>query len=359
MLNPYFNLFKVKYEILTNLLRESKDIQIGLKDNIDVFIDLEPILIKLANTYINDYIKSGDKSIVYEFISNIVNLAAHYRWFFTKHKLTSRIYLCMPSITTKEFKNTAYHSDYRKYFTFKFLSDVNNEPLTGLICNSIDYIKLIVEYIQGVYFIESGPIENSVIPYVINKYNDDNSINFLVTNSSYNFQYVNHNCNIIVPRKDDSVLLTKRNIIDFIADIHDCNGNYTINSNMVPFILSITGNKYRNIYNIKRMQMKSTFKLIQKALNANLISNNITNIYMLSQTMIPSVRDQLILNYNLTDIESQYNRLNKKDLFSIYDQLKDKLDNVSLKKINDKLFIKDPLMLVEITTIPYKGNVKF
>jgi len=67
----------------------------------------------------------------------------------------------------------------------------------------------------------------------------------------------------------------------------------------------------------------------------------------------------LILNYNLTDIESQYNRLNKKDLFSIYDQLKDKLDNVSLKKINNKLFIKDPLMLVEITTIPYKGNVKF
>ena len=114
MLNPYFNLFKVKYEILTNLLRESKDIKVSLKDNINVYIDLEPILIKLANTYINDYIKSGDKSIVYEFISNIVNLAAHYRWFFTKHKLTSRIYLCMPSITTKEFKNTAYHSDYRK-----------------------------------------------------------------------------------------------------------------------------------------------------------------------------------------------------------------------------------------------------
>lgn len=359
MLNPYFNLFKVKYEILTNLLRESKDVKVNLKDNINVFIDMEPILIKMTNKYINEYIKSGNQSITFEFISNVINLAAHYRWFFTKHKLTSRIYLCMPSLTTREFKNTVYHSEYRKYFTFKFADDVNNEPLTNLVCNSLEYIRLIIEYIQGVYFIESNSIENAVIPYIINKYNDDNSVNFIVTNSSYNFQYVNHGFHIIIPRKEDSVVLTKGNVIPFIEDIYQCNGNYSIGPKLLPFILSIVGNKYRNIYNIKGMRMKSTFKMIQKALNANLISNNITNIYMLSKTMIPSVREQLILNYNLTDVETQYNRLNKKDLFNIYDQLKDKLDNVSLKKINDKLFVKDPLMLIEITTVPYQGNVKF
>lgn len=359
MLNPYFNLFKVKYELLTNLLRESTDINISTKDNINIFIDMEPILIKLSNQYINEYIKGGDNSIVYEFISNIVNLAAHYRWFFTKHKLTSRVYLCMPSLTTKMFKNTVYHSDYRKYFTFKFSDDVNNEPLKNLVCQSLEYTRLLIEYIQGVYFIDSGSIENSVIPYLIQQYNDDKSVNFIVTNSSYNFQYVNYDTHVIIPRKEDSVLLTKHNVIDFIADLYECNGNYTIGPKLLPFILSITGNKYRNIYNIKRMQMKSTFKLIQKALDNGLITNNITNVYMLSKTMVPSVREQLILNYNLTDIPTQYNRLNKKDLFNIYDQLKDKLDNVSLKKINDKLFVKDPLMLVEITTVPYQGNVKF
>lgn len=359
MLNPYFNLFKVKYDLLTNLLRESRDINIGSRDNVNVFIDIEPILIKLSNSYINEYIKSGDKSVVYEFISNIVNLAAHYRWFFTKYKLSSRIYLCMPSVTTRVYKNTVYHSDYRQYFTFKFLDDVENEPLRNLIVQSLEYTRLIIEYIQGVYFIESGSIENSVIPYLIQQYNDDKSVNFIVTNSSYNFQYVNYNTNIIIPRKEESVLLTKSNVIDFMVELYECRGNYTIGPKLLPFILSIVGNKYRNIYNIKRMQMKSAFKLIQKALDGGLITNNITNVYMLSKTMIPSVREQLVLNYNLTDIQTQYNRLNKKDLFGIYEQLKDKLDNVSLKKINDKLFVKDPLMLVEITTIPYQGNVKF
>lgn len=359
MLGPCFNLFKVKYEVLLYLLRETKGINIGLKDTVNIFIDLEPILMKLSNPGINDYIKANSNQVMFEYIANVVNLAAHYRWFFTKNKIQSRIYLCMPSLTAGSFKNEIYHTDYRKYFKYKFKEDAMNNPLASIVKQSDEYIKLITEYIQGVYYIDSNSVENSVVPYAIKEYNDDNSINFIVTNSLYNFQYVNHKFNIIIPRKEDSVILTRYSVMEFITDIYKCKEEYDVGPGFLPFIISIVGSKYRNIYNIKRMQMKSTLKLLQKALDEGMITNGITNIHMLLQILIPSIRGQVTLNYNLTDIETQFDRLNKKDLFGIYDQLIDKLDNVSLKKLNDKHFTKEPLMLIELTTIPYQGNVKF
>jgi len=71
-----------------------------------------------------------------------------------------------------------------------------------------------------------------------------------------------------------------------------------------------------------------------------------------------TTKEQILVNFQCTDIYSQYNRLNKKDIYDVLDQLKDKFDNVSLKKINDKYFEDFPLMIQEITAVPYE-NIKF
>lgn len=360
MLQPYFNLYKIKYEIMTNLLRSTKKVDISSDDIINVYINMEPLLIKLSNPYNIDYIKTNSKNVVFEFISNTINLAAHYRWFFTKHKLVSRIYLCFPSFQSISFKNEAYNKDYRKFYKFKFLENINMEPFKNMVIDSIKYIKLITEYLQGIYFINSNEIEPSVIPYIIDKNHVGNNVNFLVTNLLYDFQYVNYGFNIMVPKKDDSVILNSYNVMDYIIDVYNCIGEYTIESELLPFILSIVGDQYRNIYNIKRiqmksikgMQMKSAIKMVQKALDEGIITNKFTNIHMFSQAIVSTAREQLISNYYLTDIKTQFNRLNKKDIFNIQSQIIDKLDNVSLKRINDKYFTEYPLMLVEVSTVP-------
>ena len=55
-------------------------------------------------------------------------------------------------------------------------------------------------------------------------------------------------------------------------------------------------------------------------------------------------------NFYCTDIDFQLLSLNTRDHYNIISQLKDKFDNVSLKKINDKYFTEYPLQLIEVTS---------
>ena len=86
----FFNMFKVKYSKLLELLRENEDINIGTDNTVHIYINLETILMKLCNPETSQYI-SISKTAKIEFIANIINLAAHYRLFFTKYKIDSKI----------------------------------------------------------------------------------------------------------------------------------------------------------------------------------------------------------------------------------------------------------------------------
>ena len=356
----YFNLFKVKYEKLMELMRQDSSINISTNDNVNIFINLESIFINMTNPKIKEYLTVNQKSTTIQFIACVINLAAHYRWFFTKNKIKSKIYLYFPTLSNVEYKNHIFNKDYRKYYDYKFKEDVQNSLVYKILSSAIPMIKMILEYIEGVYIIDSYGIENSVTPYIISEDDDNNSINFIVSNSFYDFQYVNYDFKIIFPKRDDSIIINRENVIDYIADFHNCNGTYKFSHNYIPFILSLVGNKNRNIYNIKGVQFKSAFKLIQTAFDQNMLGNRSTNIHMLINIVKPAWRELISLNYYCTDILHQYNQLNAKDIHDILSQITDKFDNTSLKKINDKYFTHYPIMLMEITATPYnKRNIEF
>ena len=355
----FFNMYKVKYSKLLELLRENEDINIGTDDVVHVYINLETIILKMCNHDTSQYVSISKKAKI-EFIANMINLAAHYRAFFTKHKIESKIFLYIPSINMKNYKNSIYNKDYRMYCKFKFSEGSGNLPIQNLIIDTIPFIQLIIEYINGVYFIESKQIENSLVPYIVNEDLDNKVKNFIISGDLYDLQYVNHDYNIIIPKGENSFICTKNNTIKYLQSIYECKGKYTFSSNFISFILSVIGSKYRNIYNIKGIGMKSVFKIIQKAIDNKLVSNNIDNIYLLISIIKNSFRNDIIDNFKLVDLNYQYTQLNKKDIYEITCQIKDKFDNVALKKINDKYFDEFPIMLQEITaTVNKRKDIKF
>lgn len=353
-------MYKVKYSKLLELLRSDNDINIGINDTVHIFINLETLLLKLCNTETSQYV-SITPNVKIEFIANIINLAAHYRMFFTKHKIDSKVFLYMPSLETAEYKNTIHNKEYRIYSKFKFSSGGGNLPIYKMVTETVPFIQLILEYIQGVYFITSGQIEPSLIPYIISEDTDDDSVkNFIVTGDLYDLQYVNHDCNIIIPNMDMSYVCTHNNTIRYLQSTYKCKGTYTFSSNFMSFILSVVGSKHRNIYSVKGIGMKSVFKIIQKAIDGKMVSNNIDNIYLLINIIKSAVRDSILANYRCVDLSFQYTQLSKKDIYDIMSQIKDKFDNVALRKINDAYFTQYPIMLQEVTaTVNRRKDVEF
>ena len=356
-MNIYFNLFKVKFAKLYELINKHSLINNNDK-GVNVFINLEEIIIKLCNPKVDEYLRVANENKHIELISEILNLASHYRLFFTKNGIKSNIYLYMQYPFTGVQKNIVFNKDYRKYYSYKFNNDISYFALSEALKSAIPLTKIVLEYVEGVYFIQCENIENSLVPKVISEHTKSDYVNFIVTSNIYDYQYVNHGYNIIISKQDKSEILTKDNVIDYICDINEINDKVNISSKMIPFILSIIGSKYRNIYNIKGFGIKKTFKLLEKALSEGLITPNIDNINILLSVIKSGYRDIILMNYYCSDISFQYDQLNAKDIHDITSQLVDKFDNVSLKKLNDKFFENSPINLIELTSTVVEKTTK-
>lgn len=346
-MDTIFNMFKIRYTKLDELISKNcKELTYGSKVN--VFINLEPVFRKLINSDVDNYLKVKTDEKIVELISNIINLIAHYRLFFTKNKLYSRVYIYMGFPFNSIYFNRKIIPEYRKNYQHKFTKDSKSMVLGNIIENSLPLLKIILEYIEGVYFIESGQVEPSLIPLIINEESNKGDVNFLITADRYEYQYVIKDFYILRPKQEDSYLINKNNVIDIMKLEEKIINDKTVDYKLIPFILSILGDKYRNLDKIKRVGLSTIIKLINEAIRNGVITENVDSINMLLNLVKDEYRGKLLSNFYCIDLVTQYNFLGYMDVFNITSQLVDKFDNVSLKKINDKYFTGYPIMLMEI-----------
>lgn len=352
-----FNSYKIKYEKMGELITKEN---INLTNEVDVYVNLEVILNKLATRpYAERLLADGTDDNIYRFISNVCNIAAHYKAYFTKRKMEARIFLYMQyPFDCKNLRNRSILPEYREYYDYKFSRNAGISPISKMINDSISFIKIILEYVQGVYFIESGRIENSVIPYILK--GDSNRTKFIVSDKLYDFQYVNHGFNILVPKKDKSLLMTYDNAISAIKKMNTIKRGADVKSDLIPFIVSIVGSEHRNIYNVKGLGVKKVFALLDAAIDTNTITSNTNNPYLLIDNVVAhKFREQVFNNFYCVDVDYQYKMLSIQDIQFITKQLVDKFDNASLREINDKHFKDYPLMVMELTSIGKKKKLIF
>lgn len=339
-----FNLFKVRFYLMDKILVDN-DILPSRDDRVNIFINIEPILRKLL-TVNGDELSKVSRINIKDLTSNIINLAAHYRLFFSKNKTYSRIYLYIPT-PLDSYANSTFIDSYRELYNHNMTKNTKYKNLSNAIRDSIDIVQLICEYIEGVYFIESGATENSLVPYIVNKDNNDNYKNFIVSSDPYDYQYVNYGFNVIVPKKDDSHIINKDNLIDHIKFKNRCNSQYNPNNNLFTFIHSLMGDQRRGIPRISRMGLSTILKTIDKAIVSNKITDNTFNINILLPIIKEEYINDILNNYYCTDIVSQYDRIHHCDSYFIIKQIKDKYDSDALKEVNNTYFSDTPIMLIE------------
>lgn len=341
----YFNMYKIKYIILDKLL---ENIDFNKDGDISIFINLESLLKQIKNTKEDkENILLGPRRNLY-LISCIFNLIAHYRRYFSKRHINSNIFIYGPEGIEKSYLNREYQKDYRK--TITLLETTDTKSIGNMYKNSIGMLKEMLTYVQGVYFITSGVIEPSVIPYIIIK--DlciESSKNLLITRDIYEFQYIKENFLILKPRMDKSKLIYDSNVMGEIKNKTKCKNTVEPDINFIPFILSILGNNYRGIPKIPKIGIYSIFKMIEKGINNNIINNDVENIMSLLNMVDDKDKNQIMLNYLCTNIREQDKRLSNSEISYIKRQLIDKYDGGYLKELNDKYFIEYPLNIIDIS----------
>lgn len=361
-IDPIFNMLKVKFDMLDSLSVLSD------QEQVHVFINLEDPFRYLVNQRNDVQLKATQYStadIQLNLISNIINLGQHYRLYCKKHDKQSRIFLYW-NYPKSQYNNRKYWSKYRDEYDVRMGINVNAEYITRCIEKMSPILNNMVPFINQVYVINGGELESSLAPKIIeeNHQPDTKRQSIVVSRSRYDYQYIQYGYTVIDPRGIDTAILDVSNIVDHMKQKGHIKNPMTAPPSMVAFILALLGDEHRGIPKVEGLGLSGIVRAINVALDRRLITDTTKDIDMLSMILKEGIRDRFKRNYQMTNLELQQREATPAQIDFILSQILDKYDDRTLKEMNEKYFLRDPLMLIDtaseqsfrsnrVTTNPY------
>lgn len=313
-------------------------------DFVDIYIDLYDMLkpIYTRNIYANKK---------YLIVSSIINLAAHMRnYFWTRHRLNTRIFLIYGACTTISHKQFC-----PSFGDDKFRETVDYQKNNIFINSQLKLVKILCAYINDVYFV-SKAADFSVLAY-------DNIVNNLmapaivITKSKYAYQIpaLLNNAVIFRPKKyngeDISYSVTKSNVYSKFfskASSNTIESMQNIDPSLLSVIIAMNGLPKYNMNSV--ININTVIKMLNEAISNNKIinyyNNDIDFVYN-NLNGINKFMDNMSFKYrfNAVDIITQHRIYNSTAEARDSSWIINLNDPNTVKDINNKYFIDNPLDL--------------
>ena len=343
-ISQIINYSYVRYDRLTELInfeyKDSKDTKIN------IFIDLYSILKPLysSNITIDDYS---------EVTSCIINMCAHYRYFFqSRYNVQSRIYL----IWSKNipYKNCNVYPEYNAKFGYTITT---NKKITSLISDNLNLLETLCPYIPDVMYV-TDLYEVGVIANYISKMQDNFGIpGLFISRDCYNYQLSRgkYDMKVLVPYKvhtnegttDMSYIVSDYNCIDWYLNKlqikFEPGMDQYIPGSMLSLLMALSRCPTRNIVSLKNIPR--AYKDIAYLIDAKIIpSSHIYDTDAVAEALHIN-KDALKARYYICDIPSQEMHYNLDPAINIHQSMINLYDANEVKNINNKYFIKYPLDL--------------
>ncbi len=352
-MDVHFNARKIKYasiDALMDPLIRSTHIE-----SVNVFINLDDIFHKLHRPGVNEEFEISGSDAYKQLIMNVLNLIAHYRQAFVREGWKTNVYGYYTSVFTGSFRNSLYIPSYRNHF-LNIMSPRNTEffYINKAIHDSGEIFKVISQYIDGVYVIDSQYIEPCVLPLYLSTVHPSDW-NFVISKDPYDFQYsYRERWTVLYPDGEKSTSITGGNIWEYIAN-KECMKPIPPVRNFDPrwysISYSVIGDKYRGIPKIKRVGWRTMYGLLQE------LQQTVENMCPATEmvAMVEILRgqhttvDMVNANYASTEIELQNIRMSEIDKTIINSQLIDAVDYDNLQLMSRMYFGKYPINIPFLT----------
>ena len=342
-----FNAYKIKYSILNHYLlpiRASRKVK-----SINIFVNIDDFYHKLHRPDTDREFQTTGKGASKQVVSNLINLAAHYKHWAVKEHLSPTIYLYYS--TSKVFRNAMTLKDYRSYYNK--ISDINNPDffyVNTAISNSFSILQIITKYIPRVYAIDTNYIEPSVVPLYLSEITNAD-FNLLISRDEYDLQYTHlDKWGLIIPKGEVSTFITSGTLWKYIQNKEKISYDFYYHPETFIWAKAIVGDKYRSIPKLTRTSWKTVIKFLEEFSSINDNSTEILELQLrkladyITKKKIPDTD----FNHNLTctSITKQLDSLLEMDKIMIRQQLTDMEDMQSLQQVNNTIFKGYPINLL-------------
>ena len=323
-------------------------------DRINLFIDLETVfgMISSIKELERKIVTICDEDFKELLVSEIINLAGHYKGFFKGNRIRDvRIYIYNTDFDSDSFHEFKYNEDYRSYFLMKFNKNPNNAQFTeGFKSLVVPELKIMVDFIPGIYYISCKNIESSLLPYIIAQM-DLSRKNLIVSGEQFDSQYwnmpnfmmtyrvrQNGHYNVIASNKQALDIMRIRNPAIDRTEMSDL---IYSKYNLYCTLLSILGDRTRSIDGILGIGMSRLETLLKAGLSNKIINEDTSSPELMSRIFEKEEqRKEFINNYYCTSIMDKYNELTNSDIDNIKMQLVDRYDSQGFSTVEKSKFDK-------------------
>lgn len=342
MILQLLNIHKIKFVILEKIFEDVK-----LSETVNVHIDLHSVLADLYKSTNYGETNWIDTEHGIAISSAIINMAAHYRLFFySKYRINTRIffYFCR----SKPKNNASYYSEYGNRFFNKY-AECNEEfaPVNTEVSNNLKLTKIITDYIPDVYYMECKNIEPLVAAsYMVNRYCDTNIV---LTRDIYWYQAVNLSpiTYVLHSKRDDSYLITKKNIYDYLLKDNQFKSKY-VTSELLSVIYSFSGVKSRDVRGLKQYGVVKIIKILDMAINRGLIKSSYTHIKNVLDEIYSGDESPLLIDsFKAIDLQYQLNELSVGQKTSLDDCIVNKYNKKDLLNLNVTHYTDDYTLMID------------
>ena len=341
-----FNAYKIRYSILNHHMlpiRASRKIR-----TINIFINVDDFYHKLHRPDTDREFQTTGSLASKQVVSNLVNLAAHYKHWAVKEHLSPTIYLVYTS--SKLFRNEMILKDYRGYYNK--ITNISNPDffyINTAIGNSFSILQVITKYIPRVYAIDSNYLEPSIIPLYLSQITPAD-FNLLISRDEYDLQYTQfEKWGVILPKGEFSPFITGGNLWEYLQQKEKLAAEFCYHPETFIWAKAIVGDKYRSIPKLTRTSWKTVIKYLEEFSSIENRSVEILELQLkrLADYISKKKIEDTDFNNNLhsTSVKIQLERTLEVDKIMIRHQLTDMEDMQSLQQANNTIFKENPLNL--------------
>jgi len=338
-----YNGFKVRYEILNEKFLPNRA-AFGIK-TINIFISLDYFFRYLHKYNISQEFQTTGGTVYKQMVSNIINLAAHYKNWAVKEHLAPNIYLIYTSSHT--FKNSVHVSKYREEYNKIYdLTNPDYYQVNATILSACKLLPAIIKYIPHVYLIDTHYLEPSIVPLMISEMKPADW-NLLVSKFEYDLQYLMYdNWSVVSPKGDESDIINKKTLWDVICRGAGLEEPIYFHPSIFLSCKTILGDRFRSIPKLTRTGWKTVFKWMNEVADGS----NEDSIYEVQLDHLQKFVEARKIegtafdeNFYCTSVRSQVDATMDIDRNIVVSQLVDMRDERALDEANEKLFKDYPL----------------
>lgn len=347
-----FNMLKIRYAELDESLGQLN--AISTDDKINVFFNLETVFKHISMIQDLSAKITICEDIELILISNIMNLIAHYKHFFTNAGLDTRFYLYQTDFDSTEYYQWKYNEFFRSYYTCKYNNNPKIVDFTRVMKEGVyQNVKTLCDFIPNVYYITGKNIDGSLIPYII-ALQDPTRININFSGEWFDTQYT------LLPGFINYFIVRNfniRRVLNNVTDYVRMKGSFRKTESVDEFVplysiypfyvamLSLYGDKARSIDPIRGYGAKQFHRALSAAIRFQRITSTTSSPDILATVLEQDDREEFIDNYYCINVLEMYKELTDADIKSVINQIIDRVDIKGLQDANNLKFDTHPILV--------------